>query len=213
MISGPELRLVDADAPVPGSEVEGRVLDAAVVLVGRWGVAKTALADVAKEAGCSRATLYRAFPGGKQHLMLSLAQREVSTYVLAIAEAIDAGDDLADALTRSFVVATRLLRDHDAAQFILEHEPGLLLPFLGFQKVERLYRATSTVLGPHFERFLDPDRAAWAAEWATRLFISHLFSPRDDLDLAVIDDVRRLVETFLVPALAPHDLPASPRAS
>lgn len=210
MASTPALRLVDPDAPRPGTEVEGRILDAALVLVGRWGVAKTALADVAKEAGCSRATLYRAFPGGKHHLMLSLAQREVHTYVAAIAEAIDAGDDLADALTRSLVVATRLLRDHDAAQFILDHEPGLLLPFLGFHEVDRLYRATSTVLGPHLERFLPPDRAAWAAEWASRLFISYLFTPHEDRDPAVIDDARRLVDTFLVPAFATHLVPPPP---
>lgn len=203
-----ELRLVEADGPAPSREVTDRVLDAALVLVARWGVNKTALGDVAKEAGCSRATLYRAFPGGKQHLFLSLATRELATYRGAVLDAIDAADELADALTRALVVAARLLHDHEAAQFILEHEPELMLPFLGFHQVDVLYRDTASVFGPHLERFLPPERAAWAAEWTARLFITYLFNPHDHRDFAVIDDARDLVETFIVPAFAADITPA-----
>jgi len=39
-----------------------RVLDAALTCVGRVGLAKTTLDDVAREAGCARATVYRYFP-------------------------------------------------------------------------------------------------------------------------------------------------------
>jgi len=206
--SAAELRLVDGDAPgpAPTSEVEERILDAALVLVARWGVAKTALGDIAKEAGCSRATLYRAFPGGKQHLFLALATRELATYRRGIIDAIDAADELGDALTRALVVASRLLHDHDAAQFILEHEPGLLLPFLGFHQVDRLYRETATAFGPHLERFVPADqahradRARWAAEWAARLFITYLFNPHERRDLAVIDDAHTLIATYVLPA-------------
>ena len=202
-MSAAALRLVDADAPAVAPGIEDRVLDAALTLVARWGVAKTALGDVAKEAGCSRATLYRAFPGGKQHVFVALATRELRSYQGAILEVIDAADDLDGALTSALVVASRLLRDHDAAQFIFEHEPGLLLPFLGFHQVDVLYRQTAATFGPHLERFLAPDRAAWAAEWAARLFITYLFNPRPELDLAVIDDASDLVATYLIPALAP----------
>ena len=208
-MSAAELRLVDLDAAAPGadagdaSELASRILDAALVLVGRWGVAKTAIGDVAKEAGCSRATLYRAFPGGKQHVFVALATRELGSYQGAIVEAIDASDSLEDALTRGIVVAARLLQDHDAAQFILEHEPGLLLPFLGFHQIDVLYRHTARELGPHLERFLPAERAAWAAEWAARLFITYLFNPRPDQGLAVIDDAHELVRRFLIPALTP----------
>ncbi|MFN8018270.1 MAG: TetR/AcrR family transcriptional regulator [Acidimicrobiales bacterium] len=207
-----ELQLVDLDvlaAPAAPSEVTERILDATLVLVARWGVGKTALADVAKEARCSRATLYRAFPGGKQHLLLSLAQRELATYVAGIVEAIDAAEGLEDALTRGLVVATRLLRDHPAAQFILHHEPELLLPFLGFHEVDRLYVHTASAIGPHLERFLPAERAAWAAEWSARLFITYLFNPPADRDLAVIGDARALVARFLLPAFA-ADQPTSP---
>lgn len=204
MVAGAvELHAVDVDAPAANPEVTERVLDAALALVARWGVTKTALGDVAKEAGCSRATLYRAFPGGKQHLLTALALRELSAYQGAIAEAVDSADDLHEALTRGLVVADRLLRDHDAAQFIIAHEPGLLLPFLGFHEVERVYRATAGSLGPHLERFLDADRAAWAAEWAARLFITYLFNPSGRVDLSVIEDAHDLVGRYLLPAFRP----------
>lgn len=150
-------------------------------------------------------------PGQReQHLLLALGERELVAYVGAIAEAIDAADDLEDALTMGLVVAARLLRDHSAAQFVLEHEPGLLLPFLGFHQVDLLYRHTSAAIGPHLERFLPADRAAWAAEWTARAFISFLFNPWDDQDLAAADDARILVRRFLLPAFVPMTTATTP---
>ncbi|MBA3282916.1 MAG: TetR/AcrR family transcriptional regulator [Acidimicrobiia bacterium] len=184
-------------------ELTERILDASVGLVARWGVTKTALADVAKAAGCSRATVYRAFPGGKTHLFHALAVRELASYLDAVLDAIDAGEDLADAVTRGLVVATRLLHDHDAAQFVLEHEPGLLLPFLGFKQVDVLYAHTDAVVGPHFERFLPAERAAWLAEWCARLFLTYLFNPDPEFDLAVVDHARDLVTRFVLPSFPP----------
>ena len=200
----PELHVVDVDLTGAPAEVRDRLLDAALTLVSRWGVTKTALGDVAKEAGCSRATLYRAFPGGKQHLFQALAVRELETYVGAVGDAIDAAEDLHDALTRALVVASRLLRDHPAAQFILGHEPELLLPFLGFHQVDLLYRHTATAVGPRLERFLPADRAEWAAEWGARLFITYLFNPAPNQDLASIQDASHLVRAFLLPAFTPR---------
>jgi len=199
------LQVVDLDQPGASTDAEQRILDAAVVLVARWGVTKTALGDIAKEAGCSRATLYRSFPGGKRHLLLAVADRELQAAIAALVDAVATADDLEDALTRALVVSARLLRDHDAAQFILEHEPGLLLPFLGFHQVDRLYRRTAQVFGPHLERFLPADRAEWAAEWTARVFISFIFNPHEDLDLISIDDARSLVEGFVIPAFVPMD--------
>lgn len=194
--------VVDLRVPGESSEVTERILDAALVLVARWGVGKTALADVAKQAGCSRATVYRAFPGGKAHLFQALAVRELAAYRDAIVEVIDVAEDLDDALTRALVVASRLLHDHDGAQFILTHEPELLLPFLGFNQVEVVYRHTAATFTPHLERFLPAERAAWAAEWCARLFITFVFNPAPETDLAQVADARRLVTRFLAPAFA-----------
>lgn len=185
------------------ADLEARVLDAALVLVGRWGVGKTALADIAKEAGCSRASVYRAFPGGKQQLFTELGLRELGGYIESIVDAIDSAEDLDDAVTRGLVVAARLLRDNDAAQFVVAHEPELLLPFLGFKQVDRLYAHVAVTVAPHLERFVPLGRAQWLAEWAARAFITYLFNPAPDVDLAVVEHTRRLVSSFVIPAFAP----------
>ena len=195
--------------PPVAAELTERILDATLALVARWGVGKTALADVAKEAGCSRATVYRAFPAGKQHLFATMGLRELGSYQQAVVEAIDTADDLADAVTRGLVVATRLIRDHDAAQFVLEHEPGYLLPFLGFKQVEVVYRLTSAAIGPHLERFVPPARASWLTEWVARLFLAYLFNPDPDLDLAVAADARSLVERFVLPSFTSSPTPST----
>lgn len=193
----------DGSAVSGTDDLSGRVLDASLLLVARWGIAKTALADVAREARCSRATVYRAFPGGKAHLFHVLAVRELASYLDAVLDAVDAGEDLVDAVTSGLVVATRLLQDHDAAQFVLDYEPGVLLPFLGFKQVDVLYSHAATVVGPHLERFLPADRAAWLSEWCARLFITYLFNPDPEIDLAVEDQARHLVDRFVLPSFAP----------
>lgn len=185
------------------TDLEERILDAALELVSRWGVAKTSVADVAKTAGCGRATLYRAFPGGKQEVFGALGGREVARYLDAVTGAIDRADDLADALTAAVVTTTLALRHHEGFQVVLEHEPGLLLPYLGFGQVDRLYAAAATEVGPHLERFLPAERAAWAAEWMVRLLITFTFSPTEGMDLADRRQASLLVRRYLVPAFTP----------
>src|SRR3954470_4336525 len=74
--------------------VADRILDAAVACVARVGVAKTTLDDVAKEAGCARATVYRAFPGRRAVLRAGLA-REVAARGANVLDAAAGADTLA----------------------------------------------------------------------------------------------------------------------
>ena len=181
-------------------DLRERVLDVAFTLVARWGVAKSSAADVAREAGCSRATLYRTFPGGKQQVFTALARRELTTAVDAVTDAYLDGDGLADGLTRALVVGARLLSDNPAAQFVITHEPGLVLPYLGFGRVDRSLAAAVVAFGPTVARDLPADRIPWAVEWAVRVFISYATNP--DAADTLVDPVRTraLVDTFIAPA-------------
>ena len=198
-----EHTVIDVNEPRATVELEERIIDSALMLVARWGVSKSSLADIAKEAGCSRATVYRSFPGGKSQVFAAVATRELSGYMEAIVEVIDAADSLDEAVTSALVVSARLLRDHPAAQFVMAYEPDLLLPFLGFKRVDRLYDHVATSVSPHLERFVPAARAAWLAEWAARVFITYLFNPDSEVDLVVVADTRHLVQTYLLPAFTP----------
>ncbi len=65
-----------------------RIVDGALRCIARWGLAKTTVEDVAREAGCSRATLYRAFPGGKDAILAAVAAAELTDDDIAIARVI-----------------------------------------------------------------------------------------------------------------------------
>ena len=55
-----------------------RITAGALVCIARWGTAKTTLDDIAREAGCSRATIYRLFPGGKRAVLDAAGEVELA---------------------------------------------------------------------------------------------------------------------------------------
>ncbi len=113
-----------------------RVLDAARTCIGRVGLAKTTLDDVAREAGCARATLYRYFPG-KQPLICALVEREVDTFRRELLTAAGGADSLGEAVTTIITTAADALLQHPALTFVAAYEPEVLLPYLAFEREER----------------------------------------------------------------------------
>jgi AcrR family transcriptional regulator len=68
--------------------LETRLLDACLECIARWSVAKTTINDVAQSTRCSRATIYRLFPGGRESLLHQLAVREVTSFFDAMDAAL-----------------------------------------------------------------------------------------------------------------------------
>ena len=183
------------------------ILDAALTCIGRWGVAKTSLDDVARVAGCSRTTVYRACPGGKDALMASVAAAEVAALGDAIGRRMAAATTLGEALTGAVTEAGRRLGSHSGLQFLLAHEPGTIVPWLAFRRGEEVLRYAGSLAAPFLARWLGPDDAHRAGEWAARLVLSYALCPTRHVDLTDEASVRRLVTTFVLPALTPRMLP------
>jgi TetR/AcrR family transcriptional repressor of uid operon len=184
---------------LPARALPSRVLDATLTCFARVGVAKTTLDDVAREAGCSRATVYRSFPG-KQPLVNAVIEREAVRMSDAIITAARAEATLADAAVALLTTGAQLMLDHEALRFVLTVEPELLVPYLSFDWGDALLGAASRQLAPAFEEFLDAERSVRLAEWLVRIGLSYLCSP-EAADL--VDDlrVRVLVEDFVLPGL------------
>jgi AcrR family transcriptional regulator len=71
---GSQQNLLQELGLAPPPKVRGRILDAALDLVGRHGLAELSMDELAAQAGVSRATLYRLFPG-KEALFAELVRR------------------------------------------------------------------------------------------------------------------------------------------
>lgn len=189
---------VDPQTMLSFDGTQRAVLDAAGRCMARWGVSKTTVADLAAEAGCSRATVYRLFPGGKNQIMATYGIVELQMFFAEATRRVEATDTLEEALVTVIGAATGGLAEHDGFQFMLEHEPGLALPYLGFSNIDRLYRLSADALAPAFERFV-PGRAARLVETAARITLSYTFQPSEFFDPRDPDDIRRLVRRHLLP--------------
>ena len=183
--------------------MQERIVDATVRCIARWGVAKTTLDDVAHEAGCSRATIYRTFDGGKSAVLQSVLAQEVVRAQTAIDAAISGATSLEDLLVRGTVAASRTLRDHEAFQFLLAHEPDVVLPFMSFERLDLFFREAARYATPHLAQFVPVADAPRAAEWVVRVILSYTLNPSDAIDPTVEADALRLVRTYVLPAIQP----------
>jgi len=186
--------------PVTLDGTAARLLDAAVACIARVGVSKTTLDDVAREAGCSRATLYRYFPG-KPPLFAALAIREAAALARELQAAAAEAPSLEDAVVAIVLRSAGWLSGHPALQFVAAAEPEVLLPHLAFDGADRVLRAGAQVVAPALAPFLGPEAAERAGEWLARMILTYLCSPTDLVDLADPVSVRRLVADFVVPGL------------
>ncbi len=136
-----------------------RILEAAYACVARWGLAKTSVEDAAREAGVSRATVYRHFPGGKDELLAGVVDFEVLRFFGRLAEAVQGSTNLIEVTEASLEFAHRSLEEHVVLHQVLRSEPQLLVP--------RITDATNR-LHPVVRQFLEPYVAAEAASGRLR---------------------------------------------
>jgi len=188
--------------PKPDSQ-ETRVVEAALRCISRWGTAKTTIDDIAREAGCSRATIYRLFAGGKDAVLSAVASTEVERFFTGLAGRMQAAETMEDVLVAGITEAGRRIQDHAALQYLLANQPETIVPHLAFKQAEALLGRASSFGAPYLARWLDLPDALRAAEWAARIVLSFGSCPAADVDLADEPSVRQFVATFMVPGLIP----------
>jgi AcrR family transcriptional regulator len=200
----PEARPTESRAAEPRSgSQEARVIEAALRCIGRWGTTKTTIDDLAREAGCSRATIYRLLAGGKEAVLIAVARAEVERFFAGLAGRMEAAETMEDVLVAAITEAGRRIRDHAALQFLLTNEPETVVPYLAFKQAEALLGRASAFGAPYLDRWLQPADALRAAEWAARVVLSFGSCPAPDVDLADEASVRCFVATFMIPGLVP----------
>jgi AcrR family transcriptional regulator len=191
-----------AAPPVAAGSQEERILDAALVCIARWGLAKTGLDDVAREAGVSRATVYRAFPGGKDAVAEAVARSELARFFAAVDSRLAEAATLEDLLVAGMTEAATRIMGHGALRALLSFEPDIVLPRLAFDRMDQVLALCTSLAAPHLARFVDEETSGRVAEWATRVVLSYCSWPSVDVDLTDEASTRRLVRQLFLPALA-----------
>jgi AcrR family transcriptional regulator len=173
-----------------------RILEATLACIGRYGLAKTTMEDAAREAGMSRATVYRHFPGGREELVREVIVWETARFFLRLADAVTGIKDFADQLEEALLFAHDAIEKHEVLQKVLQTEPERLLPTLTVESF-RIRRLISGFLQPLLEdepRLRPGLAAADAADYVARMLLSWIGSP-GRWDLTDRDQVHTLVHT------------------
>ena len=178
-----------------GSE---RILEATYACVARYGLGKTTVEDAAREAGVSRATVYRYFPGGKEQLISEVIAWAATRFFGRLAAAASEAETFPVLLEHTLLFAHRAIEDHEVLQKILQTEPERLLPTLTVESW-RLRAFVVAFLLPALRRGrLRPGMTPEvAADYVARMLLSFINAP-GRWDLRDPAQVRQLVRTELV---------------
>ncbi|MFJ9389808.1 TetR/AcrR family transcriptional regulator [Nocardioides sp. NPDC101246] len=160
-----------------------RILDAAGELFVERGVDKPGMDEVARAAGCSRATLYRYFEN-RQALIHAFAHREARLITKQVAEATTDVSDPRRRVVEAVISCLAAVRER----------PHLAAWYAGDSTLLREVLHDSPIIRGSAESYLasgatDPD----LADWVLRIILSFLISPGDDVEAE-----RRQLERFLV---------------
>lgn len=162
--------------------VRERVFEGALVCIGRYGLARTTVDDVASASGVSRATIYRHFPGGREQLVNETVAWETGLFFARLGQAVAAAPDLCVLLEDALAFARRSLAEHAVFQRVFQNEPERLLPLITVE-ANRILPIIGAFLVPFLERERDAGRLrpgadiGHTADYLARMVLSCIGSP------------------------------------
>ena len=187
-----------------------RILEATYACVARWGLSKTTVEDAAREAGLSRATVYRYFPGGRDELIDAVVSWQFLVFFGRLYEEVHGATSLEEVLDRGLLFARRALIEHEVLQKMLEIEPDVLMPKLTVES-NRTVGLIAGFLVPylHEHGMAEGVEIHQAADFLARMILSYISSP-GHWDLGDSDQVATLVRTELLAGVLGDLRPARP---
>jgi AcrR family transcriptional regulator len=176
------------------SPTEERILTAGLNLIGRRGVRRLGMREIAESAGVSRGTLYRYFPS-KDHVLAAAAEYDGQRFSDGLDEVLAAARTPEERVTSFMAYAFDFIRSHPCRP-LFESEPGFVmsylldhLPELRGELVRRLGDALDAVPAVAAGT-LSRDQLA---DVIVRLFASSWIIPETD-DASLVQSVNRILQ-------------------
>jgi AcrR family transcriptional regulator len=165
-----------------------RILDAAAQLFAEQGIGHPGMEDIARAAGCSRATVYRYFEN-KPALLRAFVHREARDITAQIARQLEHATNGGDLVVEAVVAALAAVRER---QYLEPWYTG------GATDLLEVLRESPVITGLASNSLSrngnEPD--AELGRWLLRMVMSFLRDPGESPA-----DERRLVERFLAPVV------------
>lgn len=173
-----------------------RILDAAGELFAESDIASVGMNEIARAAGCSRATLYRYFEN-REALHTAYVHREAYRLYQQMGDLVDGIEDPRQRLVAGLTASLRLVRESPALSswFATNDSP------IGAEMAEQ--SEVIQALSSAFLRSLRPDEADVVhrrARWLVRVLTSLLIFPGRSPD-----DEQAMLEEFVVPMVCPSE--------
>lgn len=176
------------------SPTEARILTAALGLIGRRGVRRLGMQEIAEAAGVSRGTLYRYFPS-RDHVLAAAADFDEQRFSAGADDVLASVTEPEQRISTFLAYAFEFIRSH-SARSLFESEPGFVLsylldhlPSLRAELIHRLGDALDLV--PAVRRG-DLDREQ-LADVMVRLFASSWIIPESD-ERTLVRSINRILE-------------------
>ena len=173
---------------------EERILIAALGLIGRQGVQRLGMAQIADAAGVARGTLYRYFPS-RDHVLAAAADYDEVRFSSGLDAVLDSVQDPEARIGVFVAYAFDFIRNHPA-RGLFESEPGFVLsylldhlPALRGELIGRLGDALDTVPAVRAGE-LDREQLA---DVIVRLFASSWIIPESD-ETSLVHSLSRMLQ-------------------
>jgi AcrR family transcriptional regulator len=186
----------------PSTATDERILDAAMELLGAYGVKRTSMDEIARRAGVNRVTVFRRF-GSKDAVVEELYIRELRRMFALVGEAAVAAPDPAGSVAEVFVTVMRFSRDHPLIDRVAQMEPQWLIEAMRADSPPLMDLARGFVadrIRSGQRRGAVPERdALQLADVLVRLAVSYILIPTGLVDTGDDDALR----AFALAAIAP----------
>lgn len=165
------------EAPQNVRGARDRLLDAAEECFRQFGIAKTTVEDIAKQARVSRATIYRYF-AGRDAVVSGVILRETERYLERVRPRVESQDDLGGVILEFVEVTLRAAVRDETVGLLFTSDDGLNSVGIIEGTSIALFELVSEFLRPMFESRSDEHHPGLsvedASEWILRAILSLL---------------------------------------